>query len=130
MTIVTSTLPEKSDPFFPSKFSLKFGVLSGPLFLKMLLEPEPPPPPSTPYRKRGECTLWAFQICTVIMFNNSNISKKIYLAKHFVQKSGNSKYYSVLNSKLHYGYLFAYFTKYSGHNCLLNHLQEHILSCQ
>ena len=86
--------------------------------------------PLPPLLERGGCTLWAVQICTVIMLNNWNISKKIYLAKHFVQKSGNSKYYNVLNSKLHYEYLSAYLTKYSEHNCLLNHLQEHILPCQ
>ena len=68
----------------------------------------------------------AVQICTVTMFTNSNISKKIYLAKHFIQKSGNSKYCNFLNSKLNY----ANFTKYSEHSCLLNHLQEHIFSCQ
>ena len=68
----------------------------------------------------------AVQICTVTMLNNSNISKKIYLAKHFVQKSGNCKYCNFLNGKLHY----TNFTKYSEHSCLLNRLQEHILSCK
>ena len=66
------------------------------------------------------------QICTVTILNNSNISKKIYLAKRFVQKSGSFKYSNFLNSKLHY----ANFTKYSENSCLLNHLQEHILPCQ
>ena len=40
------------------------------------------------------------------MLNNLNISKKIYLVKHFIQKSGNSKY-----CNFHYGYLSANFTK-------------------
>ena len=105
MTIATS--PEKSHPLFPSNPPLKVEVLSSHPSLKIWLEAHTPPP----LPERGGCTLWTVQICTVIKLNNSNISKKIYLAKHFVQKSGNSKYYNALNSKFHYEYLSAYFNK-------------------
>ena len=63
---------------------------------------------------------------TASLLNNSYISQKIYFAKHFVQKSGNSKYCNFLNSKLNYGYFSANFIKYSERSCLLSYLQEHI----
>ena len=60
---------------------------------------------------------------SLVMLNISYISKKIYLVKHFVQKSGDAKYCNFLNSKLHQEYFFANVTRFSEHSYLLNHLQ-------